>query len=67
MAGCCGRPNNRAAKEGNYYERFAYLSSHQKQVQADTVGTTCPTCDAITLGNPCQVCGNPKDQPKAEG
>ena len=69
---CCGRPNNRAAKEGNYYERFAYLSSHQKQVQAETVGTTCSTCDAITLSAPgsdnrCALCGNPKEQPKVEG
>lgn len=59
--GCCGRPDTRALKEKNYYERFAYLSRHQKQTQAETVGSTCSTCDAITMGDPCKVCGTPKN------
>ena len=63
--GCCGRPDSRAVKE-NYYERFAYLTNQQKRTQAETVGTSCPTCDAITLGEPCSVCGNPKNKPKVE-
>lgn len=63
--GCCGRPDNRTVK-GNYYDRFAYLTKHQRQMQAETVGTSCPTCDAITLGDPCKVCGNPKNTPKSD-
>jgi len=64
--GCCGRPNNNPTKQ-NYYERFAYLSSSQIEQKINTVGSTCPTCQAITLGDPCKTCGNPKNPPKTEG
>ncbi len=65
MAGCCGRPSNNAAKgagEANYYERFAYLSSHQKEKQAAMSGSKCMTCDAYTMGDPCAVCGDTKTE-----
>lgn len=62
---CCGRPNNRANKldkngAAAYYERFAYLSSHQKEQQQALVGTQCASCAALTVGDPCSVCNNPK-------
>jgi len=65
--GCCGRPDNRAGKGGPaaYYERYAYLNSHQKAKQLALVGSKCTTCDALTMsdaeGN-CTVCGSPKTQ-----
>ncbi len=63
--GCCGRPNNRAGKGGtaSYYERYAYLNSHQRAKQAQLVGSKCETCDALTMSNAdnnCTVCGNSK-------
>ena len=65
--GCCGRPDNRANKGGasNYYERYAFLSSHQRsqQVQASG-GSKCVSCDAYTMGDPCAVCGNSKTTPE---
>ncbi len=62
MAGCCGRPDNRANKKGpaGYYERYAYLSSHQRAKQVELSGSKCPTCDALTMGDPCTVCGTKK-------
>ena len=62
---CCGRPNNRANKLDKndaeaYYERFAYLSSHQKAQQLQLVGSQCTSCAALTVGDPCSVCGEPK-------
>jgi hypothetical protein len=68
MMGCCGRPNNRANKKGaaGYYERYAYLSSHQRQKQAELGITYCKTCSAYTSGDPCAVCGTPKQKAKEE-
>jgi uncharacterized paraquat-inducible protein A len=65
MSPCCGRPDNRANKKGakDYYERYAYLSSHQRAQQAELVGSKCPTCDALTMSdqeNKCTICGVPK-------
>ena len=62
MAPCCGRPNNRQKKSGSagYYEKYAYLSSHQKEQQVKVSGSKCESCDALTMGDPCTVCGNPK-------
>lgn len=59
---CCGRPNNRANKDSakDYYARYAYLNHHQKEKQLAAVGTKCATCDALTVGDPCSVCNNPK-------
>lgn len=65
---CCGRPNNRAQKDEGpaaYYARYAYLSKEQRRQQLALVGTSCKSCDAITVGDPCSVCGNPK-APKEE-
>jgi hypothetical protein len=61
---CCGRPNNRGVKggEAEYYARHAYLTSAQKAKQAQLGVSNCASCDAITLGDPCKVCGNPKAQ-----
>ncbi len=61
MGSCCGRPNNRASKDVNYYNRFAYLSSHQRELaqKAGALGK-CNYCDALTSGEPCSICGNPK-------
>jgi len=61
--GCCGRPDNRANKGGNaaeYYARYAYLSSHQRAQQAELVGSKCSSCDALTMGDPCTICGTNK-------
>ena len=70
MAGCCGRPNNRANKKGggeaDYYARYAYLSSHQRARQAELVGSKCTTCDALTMGDPCSICGTSKTTPTEE-
>ncbi len=64
---CCGRPNNRANKEGgaaNYYNKYAYHSSHQREQAKKAVGNIgkCESCDALTAGDPCTICGNPKIQ-----
>lgn len=69
MSPCCGRPNNRSGPAG-YYERYAYLSSSKKTKQAEISGSTCKTCSALTMGNPCSVCGGSKtnkEQEKEEG
>lgn len=68
MGNCCGRPNNRQQKNSAaaYYERYAYLSSSQKEEQAKVAGSKCDTCDALTVGDPCTVCGNPKKSEKEE-
>ena len=65
MGSCCGRPNNRAGKgsPASYYERYAYLSSHQRAQQIKLVGSKCDACDALTMSdtdNKCTVCGNSK-------
>jgi hypothetical protein len=67
--GCCGRPDNRAGKGGQaaYYERYAYLSSSKRAKQAELVGSKCETCAALTMGDPCSVCGQSKTQEKADG
>ena len=65
--GCCGRPDNRVNKEGaaGYYQKYAYLSSSQREAAQKVVGqiTTCDSCDALTMtaNNSCIVCGNPKE------
>ncbi len=61
---CCGRPNNRNKKSGaaSYYERYGYLSSRQRQKQAELGIAHCNSCDAYTSGDPCTVCGNPKKE-----
>jgi recombinational DNA repair protein RecR len=62
--GCCGRPDNRANKQGaaGYYQKYAYLSTHQRKQAEKVVGQIgrCESCDALTIGDPCTVCGNPK-------
>jgi recombinational DNA repair protein RecR len=65
MGNCCGRPNNRASKNGaaGYHQtRYAYLSSHQIEQAEKVIGQMgkCNSCDALTLGDPCTICGNPK-------
>lgn len=65
MSPCCGRPNNRANKGGaaSYYERYAYLSSHQRAKQLEVSGSKCTTCDALTMTSEegkCTVCGTSK-------
>ena len=61
--GCCGRANNNASKgAAGYYERYAFLSSPQRAKQLEIAGSSCSTCTAITVGDPCSVCGNPKSQ-----
>lgn len=66
---CCGRPNNRANKEGaaGYYQKYAYLSGAQREAAQKVLGqiNKCEHCHALTMGDPCTVCGNPK--PKEEG
>ena len=66
--GCCGRPDNRANKGGaaGYYERYAYLSSHQRAKQLELSGSKCKTCDALTMGDPCTICGAKKTKPEVE-
>lgn len=67
MSPCCGRPDNRANKEGaaGYYQKYAYLSSHQRD-QAEKLSALagkCDACDALTMSNGegnCTICGNPK-------
>ena len=53
-------------KEGaaGYYQKYAYLSSSQQEAAQKVVGkiSTCASCDALTVGDPCIVCGNPKVQ-----
>lgn len=67
--GCCGRPDNRANKQGaaGYYQKYAYLSSHQREQAEKIVGKIgkCEECDALTMGNPCTICGNPKKEEEA--
>lgn len=66
MGNCCGRPNNRAKKEGaaGYYAKYAYLSSSQREAAEKVMGSVakCTTCDALTMGDPCTICGQPKSQ-----
>jgi len=66
--GCCGRPDNRVNKDGaaGYYQKYAYLSSAQRAKADEIVGKIgkCTSCDALTMGDPCSICGNPK--PKKE-
>ena len=65
---CCGRANNRRQKSNNqsYYARYTYLNSHQKAKQLQQQGSTCKNCAALTMGNPCAVCGQSKNQDKEE-
>lgn len=65
---CCGRPDNRVNKGGaaGYYERYAYLSSSKRAKQAEIVGSTCKTCAALTMGDPCSVCGGSKTKKEQE-
>ena len=69
MSPCCGRPNNRNKQggEAGYYARFAYLSSHQKARQAQLSGSKCEACAALTVGDPCSVCGKAKNEEQKEG
>lgn len=64
MGGCCGRPDNRNQKSSakNYFDRYAYMSSHQLKLKEKMVGagSKCSKCDAITVGDPCNVCGGVK-------
>lgn len=66
MGSCCGRPNNRQNKEGaaGYYQKYTYLSSHQREQAEKLVGQMgrCEKCDALTMGDPCTICGAPKTQ-----
>ena len=60
---CCGRPNNRATKgggEAEYYQRHTFLTAAQKAKQQQLGVSNCKKCDALTIGDPCNVCGNPK-------
>ena len=62
---CCGRTNNNAKKGASaYYERYAFLSSAQKEQQLKIDGVNCTSCSAITIGDPCSICGNPKTSNK---
>ncbi len=65
---CCGRTDNRANKGGaaGYYERYAYLSSSKRAKQAELVGSKCTTCAALTMGDPCSVCGGSKTKKDEE-
>jgi len=62
--GCCGRPDNRQNKGGakEYYQKYAYLSSHQREQAEKLIGQIgkCTSCDALTMGDPCTICGQPK-------
>lgn len=66
---CCGRPDNRQNKGGSaeYYKKYAYLSSHQRAEAEKLIGQIgmCASCDALTMGDPCTICGKPKS-PKEE-
>lgn len=59
---CCGRTNNRKKKSNNksYYDRYAYLNSHQRAKQTQLQGSNCKNCGALTMGDPCAVCGQVK-------
>ena len=64
---CCGRPDNRATGgEGAYYERYAYLSSHKRAKQIELAGSKCEKCDALTMGDPCTICGAKKTKPETQ-
>jgi len=65
---CCGRPDNRAKKsrDKSYFEKYAYLSSSQKRLQTQLEGSKCEACDALTVGDPCSVCGKSKTQSEAQ-
>ena len=66
---CCGRPDNRVSKGGSpaeYYARYAYLSSHQRAQQAELGASKCEACSALTMGDPCGICGAKKTQPQIE-
>lgn len=63
--GCCGRPDNRQNKGGtaaDYYKKYAYLSNHQREQAEKLIGQIgrCEDCDALTMGDPCTICGQPK-------
>lgn len=68
MSPCCGRPNNRASTQGeaDYYSRFAYLTAAQKAKQGALGVSNCASCDALTAGDPCAVCGNMKSPSEGE-
>jgi hypothetical protein len=62
---CCGRPANNAKKGGGeaaYHSRYAYRSSSQLARLNEIGASKCVPCSAITVGDPCTVCGNPKKQ-----
>lgn len=68
---CCGRPDNRANKEGaaGYYQKYAYLSGAQRQAAEKLLGqiSKCDSCDALTYSNEdnhCLVCGSAKTPAK---
>jgi recombinational DNA repair protein RecR len=66
---CCGRANHRRRKSSsqkNYYDRYAYLNSHQRAKQLQQMGSPCKNCAALTMGDPCAVCGQAKNQSKEE-
>ena len=61
--GCCGRPDNRQNKGAKeYYQKYAYLSGHQQEQAQKLMGTIakCEGCDALTMGDPCVICGQSK-------
>jgi len=63
---CCGRANNRRQKSVNkegYYDRYTYLNSHQRARQQQQ-SSNCKNCAALTVGDPCAVCGQVKNQEK---
>ena len=67
MSPCCGRPNNSSQKgqgEAGYHSRYAYRSSSQLERLEEIGASSCSTCSAFTVGDPCTVCGDPK--PKKE-
>lgn len=65
---CCGRANNRNQKSNqkSYYDRYTYLNSHQRAKQAAQQAGKCKTCNALTMGDPCAVCGQVKQNVKEE-
>lgn len=65
---CCGRANNKNQKSNtkSYYDRYAYLNSHQRAKQVAASGSDCKNCAALTMGDPCAVCGQVKNQSKEE-
>ncbi len=66
--GCCGRADNRVKKSinKNYYDRYSYLNSQQRAKQLKQQGSSCKNCAALTMGDPCVVCGQVKNQNKEE-